>query len=59
MTQWKEHYAHELWKSQNITILNEETLKIFEHAFKIPCYKNQVIEIITNYKKQYCTCLPN
>ncbi len=47
--QRKEHYAHELWKAQNITILNEETSKIFEHAFKSPCYQKQVTEIINKY----------
>ena len=44
------HYVHELWKSQNITILNEGTSKIFEHAFKSPCYQQKVIEIINKYK---------
>lgn len=49
--QREEHYAHELWKSQNITILNDESTKFFEHALKSPCYREQVIEIIDKYRR--------
>ncbi len=49
--QREEHYAHEFWKSQNITILNDESTKFFEHALKSPCYRQQVIEIIDKYRR--------
>ncbi len=48
--QRQEHYGHKLWKSQNITILNDNTPSIWEHAFNTPCYQQVATEIINKYR---------
>ncbi len=40
--QRQEHYDRELWKSQNVTIVN--------HAFNLPCYQQVIVEIIKKYR---------
>lgn len=49
--QREKYYERQLWKSQNVTILNDETSKIYEHAFHTPCYQQKITEIINIYKK--------
>jgi hypothetical protein len=45
-----EHYELKLQKSQNITILNNATIDIWEHAFKTPSYQEKLSEIINKYR---------
>jgi len=50
--QREKYYEYALWKSQNITILNEDTWRVWEHALTTPCYQQILGEIINKYQRE-------